>query len=535
MQVGLSSAFGFILGVGLLTAASVSAQTPEKGGTLTVTYGVEQRALSPAIQAAMGVYQIGAKIQEPLIDLAYDEAGGIKLNPVLATSWSSSADGRTITVNLREGVKWHDGKDFTSADVAYSALNVWKAVQNYGNVLFANLEAVDTPDDHTAVFRFSEPMPLDLFTFAMPDLGTPVPRHVYEGTDVRANPANLAPVGTGPFVFDEYRRGQYVLLKRNPDYWQEGRPYLDGIQFRILGNDRAAAANSVEAGVSHMSLNNQISLLDTRRLSNVPGLEVSDKGFEGATWIATLEFNMRRPELNDVRVRQAIHHAVDVDFLVQNVFLGYGRAATGPIPSVDQRFYTGDVDTYAFDAEKAGALLDEAGYPKDANGVRFQLRLMPAPWFEFYAKMAEVLKQQLEMVGIEVVLENADGPGYLARVYREHDFDLSIGSNAYRNDPAISTTPLYRSGVAAGIPWSNQYGWVNEQNDDLLDRASVEVDPEKRAQLYREWQELVAREVPILMLVEHGFVSAMSTKVQNRTNTPRWSSSGWADTWLSKD
>lgn len=325
--------FGLLMGTGLLAAAPSHAQTPQRGGTLVATYALEQRALSPAVQAAMGVYQIGAKIQEPLINLVYDGAGGLKLEPALATSWSSTPDGLAITVNLREGVKWHDGKDFTSADVAYSALNVWKAVQNYGNVLFASLEAVDTPNDHTAIFRFSKPMPLDLFTAAMPDLGTPVPRHLYEGKDVRSNPANLAPVGTGPFILVEYRRGQYALLKRNPNYWRKGLPYLDEIQFRILGGDRAAAANAVESGTAHMALNNQISLLDAERLGRVPGIEVTDKGFEGTTWIATLEFNMRRPELADVRVRRAIHHAIDVDFLLKNVFVGYGKAGTGPIPA----------------------------------------------------------------------------------------------------------------------------------------------------------------------------------------------------------
>lgn len=163
------------------------------------------------------------------------------------------------------------------------------------------------------------------------------------------------------------------------------------------------------------------------------------------------------------------------------------------------------------------------------------MKLVPAPWFEFYGKMAEVVKQQLEAVGIKVTIENADGPGYLSRVFRQHDFDISVGSNAYRNDPAISTTSLYRSGAAAGVPWSNQYNWVNKKSDDLIDRGVIEVNPEKRVAIYKEWQELVAEEVPLLMLVEHGFVSAISKKVGNRTNTPRWSSSGWADTWLAKD
>ena len=128
----------------------------------------------------------------------------------LATAWEGSPDGLSVTFKLRDGVKWHDGKPFTSADVAFSALQVWKPLQNLGRVVFKDLEAVDTPDELTAVFRFAKPTPFQLIRNALPALTSVVPKHIYDGTDIADNPANNAPVGTGPFKFAEYKAGRIL-------------------------------------------------------------------------------------------------------------------------------------------------------------------------------------------------------------------------------------------------------------------------------------------------------------------------------------
>src|SRR5690606_19717598 len=135
----------------------------------------------------------------------------------------------------------------TSADVAFSALEVWKPLQNLGRLVFANLEAVDTPDEHTAVFKFSQPTPFQLIRNALPAVTSVIPKHLYEGTDIAANPANNQLVGTGPFKFAEYKPGEYYRLVRNENYWSEGEPKLEEIVYRVLP-DRAAAASALEAG-----------------------------------------------------------------------------------------------------------------------------------------------------------------------------------------------------------------------------------------------------------------------------------------------
>src|SRR5215472_17583432 len=188
-------------------------EEPKHSGVLTVHMTSEQRILNGALRASTGVYVIASKIMDPLVDL--DSDGQPK--PMLATSWDTSPDGKTITFRLREGVQWHDGKPFTSADVQYTAMELWKKHLNYGSTLQLHLEAVDTPDVHTAVFRYSRTMPIGLLLRALPDLGYVAPRHIYENTNVLNNPTNTAPIGTGPFRFVRYERGQYVMAERNPD------------------------------------------------------------------------------------------------------------------------------------------------------------------------------------------------------------------------------------------------------------------------------------------------------------------------------
>ncbi|HRO61578.1 MAG TPA: ABC transporter substrate-binding protein, partial [Burkholderiaceae bacterium] len=415
--------------------------TPRRGGSITVHMQGEQRILNPALRASTGVYVVGGKIMEALVDL--DGKG--ETAPVLATSWESSPDGKTITFKLREGVSWHDGKPFTSADVQYTAMEMWKKHLNYGTALQLYLDAVDTPDAHTAVFRYSRPMPLDLLLRALADLGYVAPKHVYEGTNVLENPANTAPIGTGPFKFSKYERGQYIIAVRNDDYWRKGFPYLDQIVWRIIP-DPAAAVAAFESGQVQLSAEGALPLADLDRLGKDKRFEVSTRGNEGNAVMNTIEFNFRRKELADHRVREAIVRAMDVPFFCENFLYGFAQPATGPVPSSSPKFYTKDTPQYPFDRKKAEALLDEAGYKRGANGKRFALRLAPAPWGEDITLWATFMQQSLQQIGIDIELVRYDAAGWLKNVYNDWNFDLATGWHQYRGDPAVSTTAWYRSG-----------------------------------------------------------------------------------------
>jgi peptide/nickel transport system substrate-binding protein len=506
------------------------AQAIRRGGRLVVAADGEPRNLNPAVIASNGVFYVASKVIEPLAEMSYDAPDG--LAPKLATAWRGSADGRSVTFTLRPGVTWHDGKPFTSADVAFSAMEVWKKLQNLGRVVFKDLEAVDTPDAHTAIFRFAKPTPFQLIRNALPSLTAVLPKHIYEGTDINANPANIRLVGTGPFRFGEYQQGQFFRLDRNPNYWEKDQPYLDSIIYRVLP-DRGAIAAALEANEIQLSAFSAVPLSDLKRLAAVPGVTVTAKGYEGITYQLTVEINHRRKELADARVRRAIAHAIDRQFVVDNIFLGYAAASTGPVPKFDRQFYTASgVPVQGFDPKQAEALLDAAGYPRDANGMRFALDLLPAPWFEQTRQFGDYLRQALRTVGIDARIVNNDPAAHTRAVYTDHKFDLAIGSPVYRNDPAISTTILYQSGLPAGVPFSNQYGYASAAMDGLIAKAAEAVDTQARTALYHDFQKLAGEEQPIVHVAEFTFITVHRASVRNVSNNPRWATSNWADTWL---
>src|SRR5690606_27170104 len=172
--------------------------------------------------------------------------------------------------------------------------------------------------------------------------------------------------------------------------------------------------------------------------------------------------------------------------------------------------------------------LDQAGYPRGDNGIRFSLRLLPAPYFNETRQFGEYLRQALAAIGIDAQLVNNDSAAHQKAVYTDHDFDLAVAPPVFRNDPAISTTILVRSGTPAGVPVSNQGGYENAEIDALIDRAAETVDTEERTRLYKELQVKVAEELPLINVAEWGFITVTRDSVLNVGNNPRWAVSNWA-------
>ena len=310
-------------------------------------------------------------------------------------SWEGSADGLSVTFKLRDGVTWHDGKPFTSADVAFSALQVWKPLQNLGRVVFKDLEAVDTPDDHTAVFHFAKPTPFQLIRNALPALTAVLPKHIYEAGNIDKNPANNAPVGTGPFKFAEHKPGEYYRLAKNTAYWGKDQPYLDEIVYQVLP-DRAAAAAALEAEEIQLAAFSAVPLADLDRISKVPGIKVISKGYEGLTYQLVVEINHRRKELADLKVRQAIAHAIDKDFVVKTIFLGYAdsrrparcrRTTSNSTPPTCRPMLS--------TSPRPTPCSTRPAITRGADGNRFTLKLLPAPYFNETKQFGDYLRQAL--------------------------------------------------------------------------------------------------------------------------------------------
>lgn len=487
----------------------------------------EPTTLVSAFDSGSSIGIVSTKMFEGLV--AYD----FKLNPTpeLATDWSWSPDGLSVTFKLRKNVKWHDGKPMTSADVAYSMMNIWKTLHSYGRSAFANVIAADTPDEHTVVFRLSKPskyMMGNLNGYVSPVM----PKHIYDGKDVRTNPANSAPIGTGPFKYKEWVKGQYLRTERNEHYWKENRPYLDGVTFRFIP-DAGARAVAFESGEVQIGVFNSLPLNTVRRLEKSPNFEVSTLGYEFTSTIFMLELNTRRPPFDKPEVRQAILHAIDRNALIKVVWQGFGEVSTGPIPSTVAKFYTKDTAQYPYDIKKAEALLDAAGYPKKADGKRFKIYHDFLPFGSDLQRSAEFVKQQLARVGVDVEIRSQDVAGFVRRVYGEYDFDMTNTHLSALTDPTLGVQRLYWSkNISKGIPFSNGTGYSNPEVDRILEAAQDEPDDAKRVALWHEFQKITQKDLPILNLFDMRPATITHKKVRNHSLRGDAAFSSYADVFI---
>lgn len=477
----------------VLTGASLLALMAGARGVLAQQSGgtVTEYANEPAVLTQVernGPETISAKIIEGLID----HDAELNAIPALATSWEESDDALRHTFYLREGVKWHDGAEFTSADVAYSLL-LLKEVHPRRRATFANLVDVETPDPLTAVLVFSRPAP---YLYGALGAGTPIiPRHLYEGVDLATNPVQSAPIGTGPFIFKEWSRGSHVLLERNPDYWGETQPRVDRIVLRFIP-DIGARVAALETGELDIG-GSGVPLAEIERLKGVSSLTVAEqvRNFGGAH--IQFFFNLDIPLLQDIRIRRAIAHSLDIPEVISTVFRGYAKPAPSVIGPNLAAFHDASIAPYAFDIEAANALLDEAGQPRGADGTRFSLRILHNPFSEQPGKVAEYLRSALERIGIRGEVVPYDYATYVTKVYTDRDFDIEVEQLANGYDPTDGVQRGYWSkAFKPGVPWSNAANYTNARVDEIFETAAAEPDQEKRKALYFELQRIVYDELP---------------------------------------
>jgi len=536
MRVARRTALGVLSAVPLLCAvpAYVVAQgTPQAGGTLVMVVQPEPPTLASYQSTSGPIGQVATKVYEGLLEYDFE----LKPQPGLARSWSVSADGKTITFMLQEGVKFHDGKPFTSEDVKFTILDVLKKTHPRGLNTFRAVETIDTPNPLTAVFRLSEPAPYMLM--ALSGYESPMlPKHVFGTGDIAKHPSADRPVGTGPFRFVEWQKGQFMRFDRNPDYWKKGRPYLERIVARFIadGSTRAAALETQEAHIAGFSA---VLPVDVRRLEKMPHIAITTRGYEMQSPIVELDFNTKAKPFDDAKVRQAVAYAVDRKFVIDNVWFGFGRPATGPINSNFKAtgLYTSDVTNYNVPngVEVANKLLDDAGYARGAGGVRFEIVHDVTPYGEEWRRFGEYVQQQLAKIGIKATLRYEDVPTWLRRVYTNYDYQLTNNWIQTLADPVIGVHRLYHSKlIRAGTVFVNGTRWSTPETDSLMDRASVETDAKKRATLYHEFQKRVVQESPIVFVHELDFVTVHSKRLQGFLVSPLGIYANFDQAWLQK-
>ncbi len=491
------------LAAGLLPCA---AQT--RGGTLRVILNPEPATLVLGLSTQGPTQIVGGKIYEGLLTYHFD----LSPRPGLAKSWSVSPDGLTYTFKLQEGVRWHDGKPFTADDVIFTLQTMLRETHPRANVNFSQVAEYLAPDPLTVVFKLREPYAPFLGAFEVSSAPM-MPAHLYRGTDYRNNPANQAPIGTGPFKFKEWRKGQSIELVRNDDYWQKGLPYLDGISFQVIP-DSASRLRAMESGTADVASFSDIDFAQLPQIRKNPKLVLTTKGYEFPGPLAWLELNHRVKPMDDRRFRKALLYAIDRKRIADDIFAGSAKPAKGPISSVT-RFFDPNIAQYEYDPKKAQALLDAMGLKPDANGRRTTLRLLELPYGDTWSRLAAFIKQSLGKVGINVVLESTDAANWAKR-YANWEYEMTITYIYQYGDPALGVARNYiSSNIRKGVYASNSSGYSNAEVDQWFSAAAAATRPESRQVLYSRIASQLAQDVPEAWLVELSFPTITHVAFKN--------------------
>ena len=497
-------------------ALSTQAHAQEQGGTMVLIAQPEPPTLASYLSTSGPIGLVAPKIYNGLLD--YD----LELNPVgeLAKSFEVSEDGLTVTFELEEGVTWHDGEPFTSEDVAFSIMEVLKQYHPRGPNSFKEVSSIDTPDEHTAVFNLERPAPYMIRAFASYESPI-VPKHLLEGTDIREADLANNPVGTGPFKFVEWKKGQYIRLDRNENYWKEGLPLLDRIVARVIP-DASTRTAAMENGEVHYGAFGAIPNVDVVRLRESEDIGVTTDGYAMINPMALLEFDTTEPPFDTAAVRRAVSLVVDRQFLIDNIWFGYGKPATSALSSNYEPLglYVAMPEAYPEtpNVEAATALLDEAGLEPDGSGVRASAVIDLIPYGEEWRRAGEYMKQALGDIGIELELRYEDVPTWLKRVYADYDFTLNVNYFYQLPDPVIGVHRHYGTDqIREGTPFVNSTRYSDPEVDELLARGATAADAAERATIYHELQSKLAEDLPVINLFEMEFLTVYSERLKDHT------------------
>ena len=470
------------------SAAARQENSPVQGGKFVTLGHQEVATLSPEGEGPTVQWVAITQIHNALYELNHN----YELVPVLAESYEPSEDGLTYTFKLVEGVTFHNGDPFTSADVKYTyewimdEANASTRVADFGLV-----ESVDAPDDSTVVVTLNEP-DVTFMVKAATTLIYPSKYHAEIGEqEYTANP-----VGTGPFKLKEWNPQSRTLLEAYEDHFR-GRPNFDEFQLDVVpeAGGRFAALESGQADNSIWALNAE----DVQRL-----VDSGDFTFFRELDVAVNHFplNNTHPVLSDKAVRKAMIHAVDREALGEDIFLGQAVMATSNLSPKIEKFYNEDVTMYDFNPETAKKLLDDAGWVPGDDGIREKdgqkatFTCVTISGDSNRRPEAEIAQQQLQEIGLDMQLQEATVDIILEAMV-SGEMDMSLFNWTYGGsdgDPDARDT-LMTGGA------NNFSNFSNERVDELLVQGVTELDEEKRIEIYKEIQAIVADEVPFIYLL----------------------------------
>lgn len=473
----------------------------KRGGTITVLGHHEVASLSPDDIGPTVHLVVIAQIHNALVEIDHN----YDLEKVLAENYEVSADGLTYTFTLRKGVKFHDGTEFTSADVKYTFDyfgNPANAAVN--GPLLSSVDRVETPDKHTVKVHLKQPDATFLRRGATIFI-VPAAYHAKVGEKVY----KTAPIGTGPFKVKEWKAEEYTLLEAFDDHFR-GRPNADFFRMNIVPEPsvRAIALQTGQADSTVWPLLTEDNLKfeqDSKfKVYRTPSLAVNH-----------FPLNTQLPQFQDKRVRQAMMHAIDRQRLIDDVFKGAAAVATSNLAPALKEYYEANVAKYPYDVARAKALLDEAGWKEGPGGVRekngqkltFTLTVISGD--QVRKPEAEFVQQSLKAVGIQAEIREAPVATILAQLPKGELnaslFNWTYGGTGGEPDPFVT---LHSTGAR------NFNNYKNPQLDKLIEDGLRETDVKKRQAIYSQVQKIVADEVPFLYICYWDWFNIFNARIK---------------------
>ena len=474
-------------------AESNAAATPKAGGTLTVGLNGEIDTIDPHKSVTIVGFQVETQIFEGLVQLkpTLDD-----VEPLLAESWEQPDD-VTYIFHLRKGVKFHNGADFTAADVKFSFDRIMdEKTGSSRKPDFTPVKALEVVDDYTVKFTLNTPYGPFLSKL--------------ESLRILPNDPTMditkTPIGTGPFAFVEWISGQQITLKKNAAYWQAGLPYLDEVIFRPIPEP---ATRVVELQTGSVDLLNELPFKDVKTLEADTNLKVYR-----ITGVVRdhVGFNMEKPPFKDnPNLRKAIAWAVDRQTIADSIMFGLASPAQVAIPISNWGYDAKTADAFGYDLEKAKAFYAEAD-PKPT-----EITVKVSPTYPDEVKMAELMQQDLAKIGIDLKIEQLEWSNWIQQVVTDGNYEMEIVLISGGSDPDDFFYQWHHSGEVFNI-----WRYSDPAMDKLLEEGRSATDQAKRKEIYAQIQEKLITDAPLTHIIYRESVMGSSAVLKDFTMTGRY-------------
>ncbi len=505
------------IGLGIAAALPGAAYAQRRGGTLTAALPYDSDTLNPYATGYLGDVQ--ACVIEGLL-APNDKTAYV---PVLAREVPTldnggikvALDGKTMTItyHLRPGIKWHDGAPLTSADIRFT----WEAIKDprflgEGKDGTQDIDSIDTPDELTAVVNYhtvTPTFPSTLFSVGI------LPKHILEGKNLMSDPWADKPIGTGPFMVTEFKRGQYIICDRNPNYWRKddagnALPYLDRIVFKPMP-DQTAMITQLKAREIQFAYT--LPYPQASQIAAMPDMEVIQNRI--LSW-QYLTFNFRNPILQDIAVRQAVAHAINKSAIARALG-GYPY----PVKSVvvpNFPYYDPDTPDHPYDPAKAASILQAAGYVPGSDGVRakgparLSFRIVCQAGLTADEIAEQVIIANLKAIGIEAITDNKAGVALREARYKG-GYDLLYARWL------TSASPNYSVFYGSKGP-NNGMGYSNPELDEVLYKVEHTMGDAERKELFKKMQAIIGTDLPTIPTTSNVNLIAVTKKLKNFVANP---------------